>query len=47
VLSLRLQNVTRRLVGERLLEAFEPARRMIAITEAKWCAVDLLTVGPS
>lgn len=28
VLSLRLQNVSRRLVGERLLEAFEPARRM-------------------
>jgi ABC-type multidrug transport system fused ATPase/permease subunit len=47
VLSLRLQNVSRRLVGERLFEAFEPARRMIAITEAKWCAVDLLTVGLS
>ncbi|HJU24624.1 MAG TPA: ABC transporter ATP-binding protein [Casimicrobiaceae bacterium] len=47
VLSLRLQNVSRRLVGERLLEAFEPTRKMIALTEAKWCAVDLLTVGLS
>ncbi|HLX27528.1 MAG TPA: hypothetical protein VKV24_03440 [Casimicrobiaceae bacterium] len=45
VLSLRRQNVSRRLVGERLLEAFEPTRRMIALTEAKWCAVDLLTSG--
>ena len=47
VLSLRLQDVSRRLVGERLFEVFEPVRRMIAITEAKWCAVDLLTVGLS
>src|SRR5690348_9617290 len=47
VLALRLQDVSRRLIGERLFEAFEPARRMIAITEAKWCAVDLLTVGLS
>jgi ATP-binding cassette, subfamily B, bacterial len=47
VLSLRLSSVSRRLVGERLLEAFEPTRRMIALTEAKWCAVDLLTVALS
>jgi ATP-binding cassette, subfamily B, bacterial len=44
VLSLRLQNVSRRLVGERLLEAFAPTRRLILLNEAKWCAVDLLTV---
>jgi ABC-type multidrug transport system, ATPase and permease components len=42
VLSLRLSSVSRRLVGERLVEAFEPTRRMIALTEAKWCAVDCL-----
>src|SRR5690349_15115815 len=47
VLSLRLSSVSRRLVGERLVEAFEPTRRMIALTEAKWCAVDLLTVALS
>ena len=47
VLSLRLQNVSRRLVGERLVQAFEPTRRLILITEAKWCAVDLATVALS
>jgi ABC-type multidrug transport system fused ATPase/permease subunit len=47
VLSLRLQNVSRRLVGERLIEAFEPTKRLIAITEAKWAAVDLATVALS
>jgi len=47
VLSLRLQNVSRHLVGERLVQAFEPTRRLIVLTEAKGCAVDLLTVGLS
>jgi ABC-type multidrug transport system fused ATPase/permease subunit len=47
VLSLRLQSVSRRLIGERLVEAFEPTKRLIAITEAKWCAVDLATVALS
>ena len=47
VLSLRLQNVSRRLIGERLLEACEPTKRLIAITEAKWAAVDLATVALS
>jgi ABC-type multidrug transport system fused ATPase/permease subunit len=47
ILSLRLQNVSRRLIGERLLEAFEPTKRLIAITEAKWAAVDLATVALS
>src|SRR4029079_18176675 len=47
VLSLRLQNVSRRLIGERLLEAFEPTKRLIAITEVKWAAVDLATVALS
>jgi ATP-binding cassette, subfamily B, bacterial len=47
VLSLRLQNVSRRLVGERLADVFVPTRRLIAMTDAKWCAVDLLTVALS
>jgi ATP-binding cassette, subfamily B, bacterial len=47
VLALRLQNVSRRLIGERLVEAFEPTKRLIAITEAKWAAVDLTTVALS
>jgi ATP-binding cassette, subfamily B, bacterial len=47
VLALRLQNVSRRLIGERLLEAFAPTKRLIAITEAKWAAVDLATVALS
>jgi ABC-type multidrug transport system fused ATPase/permease subunit len=45
VLSLRLAGLSRRLVGARLEEVFAPARRSIRLTEAKWCAVDLLTVG--
>lgn len=47
VLSLRLRNVSRRLIGERLVQAFEPTRRLILLTEAKWAAVDLLTVALS
>jgi len=47
VLSLRLQQMSRRLVGERLAEVFVPARRLIVLIEAKWCAVDLLTVALS
>ena len=45
VISLRLQDVSRRIVGARLEEVFAPARKSIRLTEAKWCAVDLLTVG--
>ena len=45
VLSLRLQHVSRRLIGARLAETFDAQRRSIRLTEAKWCAVDLLTVG--
>lgn len=44
VTSLRLQKATRALVGQRLDAVFEPLRRSIVLTEAKWCAVDLLTV---
>ena len=47
VLSLRLQDLSRRLVAERLAEVVEPARRLIVLIEGKWCAVDLLTVALS
>jgi ATP-binding cassette, subfamily B, bacterial len=47
VLSLRLEAVSRRLVGQRLDQVFVPRRRAITLNEKKWCAVDLLTVGLS
>ena len=45
VASLRLQRATRALLDERLLAVFAPLRRSIVVTEWKWCAVDLLTLG--
>jgi len=45
VVALRLQAASRRLVGHRLDVVFEPLRRSIVLTESKWCAVDLLTIG--
>lgn len=45
VLSLRLQENTRRVLGERIAAAFIPLKRSITINEVKWCAVDLLSVG--
>ena len=45
ILSLRLQDASRRLLGKRLREVFEPMRRSISLNEVKWCAVDLLTIG--
>lgn len=47
VLALRLQSASRTVVANRLAEIFKPLRRNIVITEAKWCAVDLLTAGLS
>lgn len=44
VLSLRLQATTRRLVARRLEAVMAPVRRSIALSEWKWCAVDLLSV---
>lgn len=44
VLSLRLQAATRRLLARRLEAVVAPLRRGIALTEWKWCAVDLLGV---
>ena len=42
VLTLRLQAATRRALGDRLAEVFVPLRRGVVVTEAKWCAIDLL-----
>jgi len=42
VLTLRLQEPTRRLVEERLADIFGPMRRSIVVNEVKWCAIDLL-----
>ncbi|MGE5385544.1 MAG: ATP-binding cassette domain-containing protein [Betaproteobacteria bacterium] len=47
IVSLRLQAASRGVVASRLLDVFKPLRRNIAITEAKWCAVDLLTAALS
>ena len=41
VLSLRLQDATRVLLRRRMDAAFEPLGRIIALTEWKWCMVDL------
>ncbi len=45
VLSLRLQQSTRRLLGRRLQAVFAPLKRSIVLNEMKWCAVDLLSAG--
>jgi ABC-type multidrug transport system fused ATPase/permease subunit len=45
VLTLRLAEPTRRLVGARLSDVFAPLRSSIVLNEAKWCAVDLLNNG--
>ncbi|HEY4065962.1 MAG TPA: ABC transporter ATP-binding protein [Burkholderiaceae bacterium] len=44
VLSLRLQQTTRRLLARRLDAIVEPLQRSITLLEWKWCAVDLLGV---
>jgi ABC-type multidrug transport system fused ATPase/permease subunit len=44
VLSLRLQETTRRLLARRLDAVVEPVARGISLAEWKWCAVDLLGV---
>jgi ATP-binding cassette subfamily B protein len=42
VLTLRLQEPTRRLLRERLTAVFAPLRDSIILNETKWCAIDLL-----
>ncbi len=45
VLTLRLQEPTRRLLSAKLAETFAPLRSGIVANEAKWCAVDLLNAA--
>lgn len=45
VASLRLQAATRALLDQRLVAVFQPLKRSIVLTEWKWCAVDLATIG--
>ena len=45
VLALRLAKESGKLVEKRLDAAFVPVRRSIAVNEAKWCAVDLLSIA--
>ena len=45
VVSLRLQNASRTLLGGRLQAVFAPLRKSITLNEGKWCAVDLLSVS--
>jgi len=45
VASLRLQAASRTLLDTRLVAVFQPLSRSIVVTEWKWCAVDLLTIG--
>ncbi len=44
VLALRLQQATRGLLARRLSAVFVPLRRAIVLIEAKWCAVDMLSL---
>ena len=45
VLTLRLQEPTRRLVAARLTASFAPLRGSIVLNEGKWCVIDLLNNG--
>jgi ATP-binding cassette subfamily B protein len=47
VLSLRLQAAARTMVGRRLGAVFVPLKKIIVLTEIKWCAVDMLTLALS
>lgn len=42
VLTLRLQEPTRRLIAAQLTESFMPLRSGIILNESKWCVIDLL-----
>jgi len=45
VISLRMQESSRRVVTEQLGNVFVPVRKGIVLAEAKWCAADLLGVA--
>jgi len=45
VVSLRLQDATRAILGTRLAQSYLPFRRSLVLIEAKWCAVDLMSIA--
>lgn len=45
VTAFRLQPAAKRILGSRLEAIFVPLKRNIRLNEAKWCVVDLLTIG--
>lgn len=45
LLSLRLQQRSRDVLGERIAAIFVPVKRSITLTEIKWCAIDLISVA--
>ena len=45
VSALRLQDVSRKLLNERLERVFVPLRKSIRLNEGKWMSVDLLSIG--
>jgi ABC-type multidrug transport system fused ATPase/permease subunit len=45
VSALRLQDVSRKLLNERLDRVFVPLRQQIRLNEGKWMSVDLLSIG--
>jgi ABC-type bacteriocin/lantibiotic exporter with double-glycine peptidase domain len=45
VMSLRLQEVSRKLLDARMQRVFEPLRQSIRLNEGKWMSVDLLSVA--
>ena len=45
VLALRLQDVSRKLLDQRLQRVFVPMKRSIALNEGKWMSVDLLSIA--
>jgi len=45
VLALRLQDVSRTLLDQRLQRVFVPLRKSIRLNEGKWMSVDLLSIG--
>ena len=45
VLALRLQDVSRKLLDQRLQRVFQPLKKSIALNEGKWMSVDLLSIA--
>jgi ATP-binding cassette, subfamily B, bacterial len=45
ITALRLQQATGRMLEHRLDAVFDPLRRSVVMTEAKWCTIDLLNTA--